>query len=96
MSQGQEDVPALRIRNPVDDFPAIGLGASGDPAARHTAGQRVLDGTHDNLKAVQGLLGHKLIRTTADVYVDWDVDWLTETLQAVHQAREKSFRTETR
>jgi integrase len=38
--------------------------------ARYTAGQRVLDHT-GNLKAVQKLLGHAPIQTTADVYVDW-------------------------
>jgi site-specific recombinase XerC len=32
--------------------------------ARHTAGQRVLDAT-GNLKAVQKLLGHELIRRPA-------------------------------
>ena len=35
--------------------------------ARYTAGQRVLDHT-GNLKAVQKLLGHAPIQTTADVY----------------------------
>jgi integrase len=32
--------------------------------ARHTAGQRVLDHTRGNLKAVQKLLGHSSIRGT--------------------------------
>lgn len=50
--------------------------------ARHTAGQRVLDKT-GNLKAVQKLLGHTSIQTTADVYTDWDVDALTATMVAV-------------
>jgi integrase len=49
--------------------------------ARHTAGQRVLDKTHGNLKAVQKLLGHSSISTTADTYVDWDIDQLAETLR---------------
>ena len=35
--------------------------------ARHSAGQRVLDKTH-NLKAAQALLGHASIATTGDVY----------------------------
>ena len=40
-------------------------------AARHTAGQRLLDAT-GNLKAVQSLLGHASITTTAEVYTSWD------------------------
>jgi hypothetical protein len=47
--------------------------------ARHTAGQRVLDAT-DNLKAVQKLLGHESIQTTGDIYTDWDVEQLAESL----------------
>ena len=47
--------------------------------ARHTAGQRVLDATR-NLKAVQRLLGHESISTTGDVYTDWDVEQLAESL----------------
>lgn len=50
--------------------------------ARHTAGQRVLDKT-GNLKAVQKLLGHASISTTADVYTDWDIEQLTTTLADV-------------
>jgi integrase/recombinase XerC len=50
--------------------------------ARYTAGQRVLDHT-GNLKAVQKLLGHASIQTTADVYVDWDIDQLAATLADV-------------
>jgi integrase len=49
--------------------------------ARHTAGQRVLDHTRGNLKATQKLLGHSSISTTADIYVDWDIDQLAETLR---------------
>lgn len=44
--------------------------------ARHTAGQRVLDAT-GNLKAVQMLLGHASISTTADCYVGWDANQLS-------------------
>ena len=51
--------------------------------ARHTAGQRVLDHTRGNLKAVQKLLGHSSISTTADTYVDWDIDQLAETLRGM-------------
>jgi len=47
--------------------------------ARHTAGQRMLDAT-GNLKAVQKLLGHESIQTTGDIYTDWDVEQLAESL----------------
>lgn len=50
--------------------------------ARHTAGQRVLDST-GNLKAVQKLLGHASIQTTGDVYADWDIDQLAQTMADV-------------
>ncbi len=50
--------------------------------ARHSAGQRVLDRS-GNLKAVQKLLGHASIQTTADTYLDWDFDQLAETLRGV-------------
>lgn len=48
--------------------------------ARHTAGQRVLDAT-GNLKAVQKLLGHTSMSTTADNYVDWDDVQLAASLE---------------
>jgi site-specific recombinase XerC len=48
--------------------------------ARHTAGQSVLDST-GNLKAVQKLLGHSSITTTGDIYTDWDMDQLEETMR---------------
>jgi site-specific recombinase XerC len=51
--------------------------------ARHTAGQRVLDKTGGNLKAVQKLLGHADISTTGNIYTDWDIEQLTETLEAI-------------
>ena len=54
--------------------------------ARHTAGQRVLDAT-GNLKATQKLLGHASIQTTGDVYADWDIDQLADTMRAVLEAR---------
>jgi integrase/recombinase XerC len=47
--------------------------------ARHTAGQRMLDAT-GNLKAVQKLLGHASIQTTGDIYTDWDVEQLAQSL----------------
>jgi site-specific recombinase XerC len=55
--------------------------------ARHTAGQTVLDKT-GNLKAVQKLLGHKSITTTADIYTDWDIDQLEETMRFVSEEGE--------
>jgi integrase len=57
-----------------------------DPIAEETrrgADERVLDKTQGNLKAVQKLLGHSSISTTADTYVDWDIDQLAETLRAI-------------
>jgi integrase len=51
--------------------------------ARHTAGQVLLDKTKGNLKATQKLLGHASIKTTGDIYTDWDVDQLAETLMEV-------------
>ena len=51
--------------------------------ARHTAGQRVFDAT-GNREAVQKLLCHESIQTTDDIYTDWDIEQLAETLlQAV-------------
>lgn len=50
--------------------------------ARHTAGQRVLDAT-GNLKAVQKLLDHSSIQTTGDIYADWDIDQLAQTMADV-------------
>ncbi len=47
-----------------------------------TAGQSVLDHT-GNLKAVQKLLGHSSITTTGDIYTDWDIDQLEETMRVV-------------
>ena len=55
--------------------------------ARHTAGQRVLDAT-GNLKATQKLLGHASIQTTGDVYADWDIDQLADTMRAVLEGGE--------
>jgi integrase len=36
-----------------------------------------------NLKAVQKLLGHASTQTTADIYTDWDIEQLTETMREV-------------
>ena len=51
--------------------------------ARHTAGQRLLDAT--GLKAVQKPLGHESIQTTGDIYTDWDVEQLADSLMATVQ-----------
>jgi integrase len=51
--------------------------------ARHTAGQFVLDRTGGNVKAAQKLLGHASMQTTADVYLDWDIDRLSTTMGEV-------------
>jgi integrase len=56
-------------------------------SARHTAGQTVLDKT-GNLKAVQKLLGHSSITTTADIYTHWDIDQLAETMRQVLEGDE--------
>jgi integrase len=58
-------------------------------AARHTAGQRVLDHT-GNLKAVQTMLGHASIGTTGDSYTGWGDGRLDETLQQVLEHRSPS------
>jgi integrase len=57
--------------------------------ARYTAGQRVLDHTRGNLKAVQKLLGHSSISTTGDIYVDWDIDQLAAVLREMQEEAEK-------
>jgi site-specific recombinase XerC len=56
--------------------------------ARHTAGQRVLDHTRGNLKAVQKLLGHSSISTTGDIYTDWDIDQLADTFREMPEQGE--------
>jgi hypothetical protein len=72
-------------------------GAAADPASFETAvpnwragdsiplrGRTLLViAKHGNLKAVQKLLGHSSISTTADNYVDWDIDQLAETLRGL-------------
>ena len=57
--------------------------------AGHTAGQRVLDKTQGNLKAVQKLLGHSSISTTGDIYTDWDIDQLADTLRSILEESER-------
>ena len=57
---------------------------SKDAPTRYTAGQRVLDAT-GNLKAVQKLLGHESIQTTGDIYTDWDVEQLADSLMEAVQ-----------
>lgn len=51
-------------------------------AARHTAAQRMLD-TTGNIAAVQSLLGHASIATTADIYTEWDEERLAQSLREV-------------
>jgi integrase len=53
--------------------------------ARHTAGQRLLDSTRGNLKAVQKLLGHKSMQTTGDIYTDWDLYQLADVLRELEE-----------
>ena len=36
-----------------------------------------------NLKATQKLLGHASLQTTGDIYAEWDVDQLVQTMAAV-------------
>jgi site-specific recombinase XerC len=69
---------------------------SGNELERHIldwqaqpAGQRVLDATQGNLKAVQKLLGHSSISTTGDIYTDWDIDQLAETLRGMLEESER-------
>jgi integrase len=42
-----------------------------------------IGGITGNLKAVQKLLGHSSIQTTADIYTDWDIDQLATSLSEV-------------
>jgi site-specific recombinase XerC len=58
-------------------------------ASCHTAGHRVLDQTRGNLKAVQKLLGRSSISTTGDIYTDWDIEQLAETLREMLEDAEK-------
>jgi integrase len=61
--------------------------------ARHTAGQRVLDKAGD-LKLVQKLLGHESIRTTGDIYVDYDIEqWASRLADVLAQDDPDSFRS---
>ena len=44
--------------------------------------------TPGNLKAVQKLLGHSSISTTGDIYTDWDIDQLADTLRGMYDEAE--------
>ena len=55
---------------------------TGTPERSKRAGNQpsfLLDRT-GNLKATQRLLGHASIQTTGDIYTDWDIDRLAETM----------------
>jgi integrase len=54
--------------------------------ARHRLASACWTRRTGNLKAVQKLLGHASISTTADTYVDWDIDQLAETLSSILDA----------
>jgi integrase len=56
------------------------LARSGVVASGQTSGKR-------NLEAVQKLLGHSSITTTADIYTNWDIDQQEETMRQVAQRR---------
>jgi site-specific recombinase XerC len=58
--------------------------------AGHPAGQRVLDKTHGSIMAVKTLLGHSSISTTADIYTDWNIDQLADTLREILDAEAES------
>ena len=46
----------------------------------------MLDKTHGNIMAVKTLLGHSSISTTADIYTDWNIDQLADTLREILDA----------
>ena len=54
-------------------------------------GQAVLDKT-GNLKAVQKLLGHSSITTTGDIYTDWDIDQLEQTMRERQTGRSRGVK----
>jgi len=54
--------------------------------ARHTAGQRVMDKTRGNVKAVQKMLGHADPETTLRTYVDWENYQLEDVLTDIFES----------
>ncbi len=46
----------------------------------------MLDKTHGNIMAVKILLGQSSISTTADIYTDWNIDQLADTLREILDA----------
>jgi site-specific recombinase XerC len=59
--------------------------AQSSPYGRSTGARH----THGNLKAVQKLLGHSSI-STGDIYTDWDIDQLAETMRQVLNEERKT------
>jgi len=57
---------------------------SGGLSSPHRTHRRKLG----NLKAVQKLLGHASIQTTGDIYADWDIEQLNETLRQLLETGE--------
>lgn len=45
--------------------------------------------SRSNTQAVQKLLGHSSISTTGDIYTDWDIDQLAETLRSILEESER-------
>jgi site-specific recombinase XerC len=86
-------VPACQKRQPARSASVALSSSSATPSSespdrsRYTAGQRVLDAA-SNLKAVQALLGHSSISTTADIYTDWDVQQLEGSLRQTFAAED--------
>jgi site-specific recombinase XerC len=55
--------------------------------ARHTAGQPVLDATAWQLEGCPEAARHSSISTTGDIYTDWDIDQLAETLRGMLEGK---------
>jgi hypothetical protein len=55
--------------------------------ARHTAGQRLLDGTRATSRPSSGSSGSRSIQTTGDIYTDWDLDQLADVLRELEERK---------